>query len=284
MESVIRKVVEIVEAGDRAALVTPLETEGSLPAGRDARMAILEDGTTWGTVGGGRMEADVARVGPDVLANDRPQLLHISLSARDAEEDGHLCGGEVTFLIEPVSAGEGVDSLREILRLRERRAVGIEAVRVLNGEPVQRMVVSEGGRCVGTLGRPDIDKAVVDQSPDLSAAGIRKVIDVDPDGVPARVIVNPIQPYPTVYVFGAGHVGLAVCQVAPSAGFQVVVVDDRPEFANRLRFPNAELVLVRDFGTALSSLPVHEDAFVVVVGQVPNLVETRRAPRTVLML
>src|SRR4249919_2444294 len=59
-----------------------------------------------------------------------------------------------------------------------------------------------------------------------------------------EVFIEPIEPAPAVYIFGAGHVGQFVGRVAHEAGFSVHVVDDREKFANRERFPDAAEIIV----------------------------------------
>ncbi len=63
------------------------------------------------------------------------------------------------------------------------------------------------------------------------------------------VVVDPIRRTKTLYCFGAGHVAMATARVAAFAGFRVTVVDDRSEYANAARFPDAGGILViSDFG------------------------------------
>jgi xanthine dehydrogenase accessory factor len=54
-----------------------------------------------------------------------------------------------------------------------------------------------------------------------------------------EVFVEPILPQPMLYLFGGGHVSMAVAKAASAAGFCVGVVDDREAFANAQRFPTA---------------------------------------------
>ena len=70
---------------------------------------------------------------------------------------------------------------------------------------------------------------------------------------------------PVLYIFGAGRVGQAVAQIAPSAGFRVVVIDDRAGFANPERFPEAETVCVKPFSNAFEEIAVDDLAYVVVM-------------------
>jgi xanthine dehydrogenase accessory factor len=61
---------------------------------------------------------------------------------------------------------------------------------------------------------------------------------------------------PRVLVFGAGHVGAAIARAAAAAGFRVVVIDDRPEYADASRFDVGVTVLAADVESALARHPV----------------------------
>src|SRR6202162_6283303 len=57
-----------------------------------------------------------------------------------------------------------------------------------------------------------------------------------------EIFVEPILPQPVVYLFGGGHVSMAVANAPNAAGFGIAVVDDREAFANLQRFPMAQAV------------------------------------------
>src|SRR5262249_18191536 len=80
-----------------------------------------------------------------------------------------------------------------------------------------------------------------------------------------EVYIEPLEPSPTLYVIGAGHVGFHLARLAHDVGFRVHVVDDREKFANAERLPNAHEVVADDIPTWLgrTSLPSH--AYVVIV-------------------
>src|SRR6185503_6226824 len=61
---------------------------------------------------------------------------------------------------------------------------------------------------------------------------------------------------PRVLVFGAGHVGAAIARAAAAAGFRVVVIDDRAEYADRTRFADGVDVLAADVEAALERYPL----------------------------
>ena len=54
--------------------------------------------------------------------------------------------------------------------------------------------------------------------------------------------------------------------LAALVGFRVVVVDDRPEFANAERFPEAyKILVIKDFNHAFDGLEIDADSFIVIV-------------------
>ncbi len=84
-------------------------------------------------------------------------------------------------------------------------------------------------------------------------------------GGDVEVFIEPILSPPTLYVFGGGHISLPVTRIGKLAGFRIAVIDDRAEFANRERFPDAELILAKDFAEAFSELRVDKLSYVVII-------------------
>ena len=80
-----------------------------------------------------------------------------------------------------------------------------------------------------------------------------------------EVFIEPIEPSPAVYIFGAGHVGQFVARVAHDAGFQVHVIDDREKFANRERFPAAAEIVVDDIPEWLARTAIPSSSYAVIV-------------------
>jgi len=79
-----------------------------------------------------------------------------------------------------------------------------------------------------------------------------------------QVSIEPILPQPIVYILGAGHVGFAVSKIAKLAGFKVIVIDDRPAYANPERFPDADKILVEEPADMLSKINVNKVAHLVI--------------------
>ena len=79
------------------------------------------------------------------------------------------------------------------------------------------------------------------------------------------VFIEPVEPSPDVYVFGAGHVGHSLARMAHDAGFRVHVVDDRAKFADTSRFVEGTDVQVDEIPTWIESHPLPSTAYAVIV-------------------
>ena len=92
---------EAIENKRSAVLATVVEATGATPAKAGAQIALLEDGTTIGTVGGGKLEAVILTDAKGALLDGLPRLAHYSLTEQGEDAIGTLCGGEVSVFIQP---------------------------------------------------------------------------------------------------------------------------------------------------------------------------------------
>lgn len=97
---IFREFVRLAEQGTPAALAMVVETSGSSPRKAGAKMIVQGDGTTTGTVGGGKIELETVAAAQEAIRNGKPRSLPFTLT----EEHGHVCGGRVLVYIEPAAA------------------------------------------------------------------------------------------------------------------------------------------------------------------------------------
>lgn len=143
---------------------------------------------------------------------------------------------------------------------------GLRAVVVMDpavGEdarPRRRLCVEGlGGLEVeGDLGDPDLDARA-----DVLARAI--LSGETADGLRDGLYAELHQPRPELVIVGAGHIARPLCTLGALLGFRVTVLDDRPAFATRERFPEAERVLPVDFGDPFATVPLHALSHVVLV-------------------
>ncbi len=72
-------------------------------------------------------------------------------------------------------------------------------------------------------------------------------------------------PKARLIILGGGHVAKYICQIAAIAGFSVVVVDDREEYANATRFPDAEQTIAKSFTEAIAEIDILPSDFICIV-------------------
>ena len=102
MDDIYQEIVRVKTEGEEAALVTIVSATGSTPREEGAKMLVRTDGSILGTIGGGSLEAQVIEEAVKVIKQGKPKRLHMSLTAKEAEEAGMVCGGELEVFIEPI--------------------------------------------------------------------------------------------------------------------------------------------------------------------------------------
>jgi xanthine dehydrogenase accessory factor len=94
--------------GAPLALATVVSTWGSAPRPRGSHMLVHADGRFEGSVSGGCVESDILATAAEVIAGAPFQLKNYGIADAAAWEVGLPCGGEISVLVQPVSA-EGFD-------------------------------------------------------------------------------------------------------------------------------------------------------------------------------
>lgn len=102
MREVLQAALRAEEAGEPAALVTVVATEGSTPQKAGARMVVHADGRIVGTIGGGCLEAEMTWRAREAIGSRKPTLVSYDLTPDRAGEDGLVCGGRMQVFIEPI--------------------------------------------------------------------------------------------------------------------------------------------------------------------------------------
>ena len=171
------EIAALLRSGGCGALATIVNSQGSTPSFRAAKLLVREDGTTLGTVGGGNVEAEVLRVAREVIQKEKPQTLTFHLNDKPQDNAGLTCGGNL------------------------------------------------------------------------------------------QVFIEPLIPAPELYIVGAGHIAMNLCRIAALAGFEVSIIDDRDEFANPERFPQAKHIIAEQFDSALPKMEVGANSFILIASR-----------------
>ena len=254
---VLREAARLAERGERAGLATLVGTRGSTPQKVGARLLAKDGQRLAGTLGGGAVEAETVREAALAAAGGGPGLREYVLST-GVDDWGLACGGTMVVFVEPLDAS-ALAWLRPAIEATEGREP-VAVVTALDGPvPGARFLVREAG-VTGSASDPALTVA----ANDLGRRALAREAPELAGAAGAQLYVEPFGPPPTLVIVGAGHVGKALAGIARFLGVSITVVDDRPEYANPERFPEADRIVAAPVGETLGWLPVGPGTAVVV--------------------
>jgi xanthine dehydrogenase accessory factor len=173
-----------------------------------------------------------------------------------------------------------MDLFEEIVRMRKagKRAALATIVHTNGSIPSyesSRMLVREDGSIAGTIGGGCVEadvwaaakEVIAKESPRKMVFQLNNEASYDNGlicGGTLEVFVEPILPHPVAYIFGGGHISMALAKSANAAGFGIVVIDDREQFANKERFPMAQEIFT-NYDEAYARVRPNASSYLVIV-------------------
>jgi xanthine dehydrogenase accessory factor len=173
------------------------------------------------------------------------------------------------------------DIYQEIMKIKEagEEAALVTIVSATGSTPREegtKMLVKPDGAIAGTIGGGSLEAQVIEEAIGVIKQGKPKHLHMSLSAKEAgeagmicggdlEVFIEPILMTPTLYIFGGGHISLSLARIAKLIGFKIAVIDDRAEYANAERFPEAEMVLADDFTKAFSKLKIDKTSYIVIV-------------------
>lgn len=176
---------------------------------------------------------------------------------------------------------KNVDIYGEIAQLRAKgkRAALATIIHIRGSVPsfeTAKILVKEDGSTVGTIGggcvENDVWKAarqvMLEEKPRRLLFDLTDTSNLEAGlicGGKIEIFVEPILATPTTYIFGAGHISKFISKIAVLAGFSSVIIDDRPQYANTERFPEASQIYSGSFETAFNSILPNDFSYLIIV-------------------
>ncbi|WP_027177560.1 XdhC family aldehyde oxidoreductase maturation factor [Maridesulfovibrio bastinii] len=258
MKELSEKICEFLEEGEDLALATICEQSGSTPRSAGARMLIKADGSFFGTIGGGLVEALVQKEAANVFKSCQSIKKAFDLSNKDAAVSDMICGGNLEVIIEYIPACpknlEAFRLIRDSL-IEGRRVMLFSGTSSGNNFHFAVAGAEVRGEVPGSDPAPYMDIKNI-------PVGIPRVIEKDG----TQFMVEAFAPSGCLFLLGAGHVSRCTSQAASKVGFHLTVIDDREEFANRERFEEADRIIVPDnFENCLKDYVIDRDSYLVIV-------------------
>jgi xanthine/CO dehydrogenase XdhC/CoxF family maturation factor len=266
LTDVLRAIEELSARGERLALATIVAVRGSTYRRPGARLLVPEEGELVGNISGGCLENDVADVARIVMREGMARIVSFDLTADDDEVWGWGlgCNGAFELFVEPADkAAEVAGALR--MALEEERPICMvtaldDADGIAQGD---RILVRPDGSVERSFGDPGVDASARAAALELLERERSEIRELAP-GV--RAFVEVLEPPLRLVICGAGHDAAPLVHQAAALGWSPIVVDDRPEFLNRERFPEAaDFVLVERPDKVAEVAPIDARTFVVVM-------------------
>lgn len=136
------------------------------------------------------------------------------------------------------------------------------------------MAIWADGRNIGSVGGGNIEFAVIEKAKACIEALKDEEVKYDLTdegdlhmqcGGKATVFIKVFKPQPKMIIAGAGHVGIELYKIAKQMNFYTVILDDREEFANAERFPEADEIIVGNIGEQMAAYPVTANTYIIIV-------------------
>ena len=236
MRKVFETMLDCMEKGENTVLTTIIEDKGSVPRGKGSVMLIGTKGCLAGSIGGGAVEAESVRNGFLCLQNKRSETKEYNLSLQE-ETLGMACGGEVRVNF------QYVDAKSELWKNTAKEIIG----RINEGKSGQLLLK--------TRDNPEPEPVCLVNCP----------LDMENLTMQENTVAVSYTGEERVIIFGAGHIGAALTPLLKSVGFRVTVMDDRPEYVTRERFPLASELICDSFQKAAQRANFAEDDYVVIM-------------------
>lgn len=261
----ILKKIESLQPNEKAILATVVDVQGSSYRLPGAKMLILENGDTFGTVSGGCLEADVLERAKQVLETGEPQVF-VYDTTKDVDSVFSLnmgCRGVIRILLERVGSRMSNSAIHFF---KSRKIVKFPAY-------LATLITSNGKYKIGT--RADIDWTGPKSSEFFDGEDeiIWRENKINWDSPKSflktfefgEVFVEYVAPPTNILIFGAGSDAVPLADIAKSVGWHVTVVDHRKKFANEERFLTADEILISHPEQTSENIKVGESSVAVVM-------------------
>ncbi|HTR80162.1 MAG TPA: XdhC/CoxI family protein [Bacteroidota bacterium] len=267
---ILEEIIDALQSDEETILATIISTNGSTPASALSKMLVKDGGKKWlGTVGGGCLEGDVLQEAITMFGSGASKILSFELNETNLDQ-GLICGGSLDVLIEPLLKKHLV-FFREMKQARD------------NGDDcIQVTFIAQDGKisfkhCLNMSqdwndGMMEWWKNVDGRSGltmEIVVEGIKKTYRRNETerlkNANGELILEPVQGMPSLIIFGGGHVSKYISRSAAMVGFHVTIIDDRPEYANPVRFPEAKKTIACDFAEAFGQIEIKPSTYVVIV-------------------
>jgi xanthine dehydrogenase accessory factor len=252
------------------ALATVCGTSGSTPQKPGSSAVFNRSGLVAGTVGGGVLEGKVEKLAKRSLPERECEIRTFSLDRLTAGGEDALCGGRIEILID----SDLVKHLHVFQQIRESisgRTPGILITTLIHGSDgrsgIERYwVTSDTSSSVPAEIMEHAGSRISDMLRSRIPGDFQRFKFSGKKGKGSlNIFLELIKPYMRLVIAGAGHIGKALSGLGQMLDFEVTVIDDRPEFANKQHIPAADQIIADNIGKSVAEIEKGKDTLIVIV-------------------
>ena len=255
---------------NKMVLATVTRTEGSTPQKPGSSAIFSERGLLSGTIGGGVVEGRVHSFSLEALKSGRSAHLKFDLFNDISKKEEAICGGKITVLVD-AKPSDSITAFRQLKESIEQRIPGVLITKVTASES---STVTINRYWMSRVFNPDIQREYLNKISPVIADQINKgnqsdfremTFSMSAKESETVFFLEPVFPPERLVIAGAGHIGRSLAHIGNLLGFEVTVIDDRPEYASIENIPDADHIIVNDIGKAMKDLKKGDDTYVVIV-------------------
>ncbi|MBW8041290.1 MAG: XdhC family protein [Planctomycetes bacterium] len=274
---IYKKAAEILEKRQNIALVTAISAIGSTPGRVGYKMLVWGKNTdTLGTIGGGSAEAAIIQTAGDILPKIQSTVLKFEYDGTENDQKG-WCGGSIEFHLETFDQ-KSLPLFKELSTVIEKGDKGILVSIISGNKPPNKILLKN---------IEQLDSATdINLTPETMES-VKKLISRQQParqtlGNGVEIFIETISEQPMIFLFGAGHLSYYISRYAKSLNFRLTVCDDRAEFANKERFPEADNIIVENFDSVFDRIKINKNSYIVIVtkGHKDDQIVLEKAVRT----
>lgn len=257
---VYKQAAKVLKKGENIALITVISTTGSTPGKVAYKMLVWgNNGKSIGTVGGGLIEANMINIADNILPKIENQVFRFDLDG--VQDDGKgICGGSIELLIETFDK-KNLPLFEELGTVVENGGSGI-LISIISPKKSPEKILLKSAEQADIASDVGFSPEIIESIKQLGAKeqSAKQALE---NGT--EIFIETISEQPMLFIFGAGHLSYYISTYARSLNFRVTICDDRAEFANRKRFPDATNIIVEDFETVFDKIDIGKKSYVVIV-------------------
>jgi xanthine dehydrogenase accessory factor len=270
MKNIYQQLLDQYSDSFPLVLATVTRTQGSTPQKPGSSALFCKKGLISGTVGGGIVEGKVLKISLDAILTKESGHFHFDLAHDIKESEEAICGGQISVLVD-ANIQNSTPVFEQIQKSMAARIPGA-LITMVTGFTEKTVLINR--YWMSETNQPAIPKEFLERIEPVVMSLISEAKKSDyrelelaiPGEEPSSLFfIEPIFPPEQLIIAGAGHIGKALAHLGSILDFEVTVIDDRPEYANFENIPDADHIIVKDIGEAMSELKKSEDTYVVIV-------------------